>query len=70
MNTVLEHEMQEGGAKAMTLQAVFTIRNVQAFNFDHAKETARRFAQPYLLGRALTATAKREKDGTFTVEFR
>lgn len=56
--------------KPMTVEAVFIVRNVRAFDFDHAKEQARKFAAPYLIGRKPQAAAKREKDGTFTVEFR
>lgn len=54
----------------MTVRPSFVVRNVRAFDFDHAKEVAKKFAQPYLFGWSLDATAKREKNGTFTVEFR
>lgn len=54
----------------MEVTATFVVRNVRAFDFDHAKEVAKNFAHSYLFGKQFRAEARREADGLYTVEFR
>jgi len=57
--------------RAIEVTAKFIVRNVQAESFEAAKETAREFAKPYLIGwPRLSGFAAKEVDGSYTVEFR